>query len=44
MDVTMQPIKNITQEEGINTVCTAYENVYKDRPPIHTCAYKRKPQ
>ena len=43
MDVTSIET-NIPQEDGINTVYTAYENVYKDRPPIYTCACKRKPQ
>ena len=27
---------NIPQEEGINTVCRAYENFYGDNTPIHT--------
>ena len=34
-----EPINKYTTEEGINTVRTAYENSYNDRPPIPICAY-----
>ena len=35
MDVTSR-YTNIPQEEGITTVCNAYETVYKNNPPIPT--------
>ena len=34
--VTIQGKKNIPQEEGINTVCKAYEAFYKNDTPIPT--------
>lgn len=35
MDVTSR-YTNIPQEEGIDTVCEAYDNFYKESPPIPT--------
>ena len=32
--------KSISQEEGITTVCTAYENVHNNNPPILTNYFK----
>ena len=33
MEVT-SPYTNIPQEEGINTVCRAFETFHKDEPPV----------
>ena len=40
MDVTSL-YTNIPQEEGITTVCKAYEDFYKNRLPIHTKFLRR---
>ena len=40
MDVTSL-YTNIPQEEGINIVCTAYENFYRDGPPIPKRSLKK---
>ena len=38
MDVTSL-YTNIPQEEGIQTVCRAYESFYVNKPPIPTPLY-----
>ena len=40
MDVTSL-YTNIPQEEGVNIVCTAYENFYRDGPSIPKCSLKK---
>ena len=39
MDVTSL-YRNIPQEEGITTVCRAYEHFHKNNPPIPTSYFK----
>ena len=40
MDVTSL-YTNIPQEEGIDTVCRAYETFHKNEPPVPTPDYLR---